>query len=124
MSTEINLFKHDQHAVSVPTGSAVFRDGEEGDHMFGVISGEIAIVKHGTLIERIGPGGIVGEMALVDHSPRSADAVAQQDSQLAVIDRRRFEHLVANHPTFALQVMAVMAERLRKKNEEQARPQG
>lgn len=118
MTTEINLFKHDQHAVAVPSGTAVFRDGEPGEHMFGVISGEIAIVKHGTLIERIGPGGIVGEMALVDHSPRSADAIAQQDTQLAVIDRRRFEHLVANHPTFALQVMSVMAERLRKTNED------
>ena len=120
MSTEINLFKHDQHPLDVPTGTAVFRDGDAGEHMFGVISGEIAIVKHGSLIERIGPGGIVGEMALVDHSPRSADAVAQQNTQLAVIDRRRFEHLVANHPTFALQVMSVMAERLRKKNEAQA----
>jgi len=121
VSTSINLFKFDQHPLAVPTGTAVFRDGDAGEHMYGVISGEIAIVKHGHLIERIGAGGIIGEMALVDHSPRSADAIAQQDSQLAVIDRQRFEHLVANHPTFALQVMSVMAERLRRKNEEQTR---
>jgi len=74
-------------------------------------------VKHGQLIERIGPGGIIGEMALVDQSPRSADAIAQQETALAVINRLRFEHLVANHPTFALQVMAVMADRLRRLNE-------
>jgi CRP-like cAMP-binding protein len=117
VAASINLFRSDAHPLVVPTGTAVFRDGETGDRMYGVISGEVAIVKHGQLIERIGPGGIIGEMALVDQSPRSADAVAQRETALAVIDRRRFEHLVANHPTFALQVMSVMAERLRKLNE-------
>lgn len=122
MSTAINLFRNDAHPMVVASGTAVFRDGDAGDHMYGVISGELAIVKHGQLIERIGPGGIVGEMALVDHSPRSADAIAQQETALAVIDQRRFEHLVTNHPTFALQVMGVMAERLRKLNESRTQP--
>lgn len=117
MTASINLFRNDAHPVVIAPGTAVFRDGEAGDRMYGVISGEVAIVKHGQLIERIGPGGIIGEMALVDQSPRSADAIAQQETALAVIDRLRFEHLVANHPTFALQVMAVMADRLRRLNE-------
>lgn len=122
MNTSINLFKNDAHPLIVDRGAAVFRDGETGDTMYGVIAGEVAVIKHGVLIERIGPGGIIGEMALVDQSPRSADAVAQEESHLAVIDRKRFEHLVTNHPAFALQVMAIMAERLRKKNEEETRP--
>jgi CRP-like cAMP-binding protein len=121
VTTSINLFRNDAHAFSVPPGTAVFRDGEAGDSMYGVIAGEIEIVKHGNLIETIGPGGIIGEMALVDHSPRSADAVARTEVRLARIDAPRFEHLVANHPTFALQVMSVMAERLRRVNEEPRR---
>jgi CRP-like cAMP-binding protein len=120
MSTRINLFHSDANPLVVPAGGVVFRDGESGEAMYGVISGEIAIVKHGALIERIGPGGIIGEMAIIDQSPRSADAVAQEETTLAVIDRRRFEHLVTSHPTFALQVMAVMAERLRRVNTHQA----
>jgi CRP/FNR family cyclic AMP-dependent transcriptional regulator len=118
VTTAINLFRSDTHPMLVSAGQAIFRDGEAGTTMFGVIEGEIAIGKHGMLLETIGPGGIIGEMALIDHSSRSADAVARTDAKLAVIDQTRFEHLVANHPTFALQVMRVMAERLRKTNEQ------
>ena len=114
MSTSINLFRNDTHAVSVSAGQWIFRDGDLGDRMFGVIEGEIAIGKHGLLLETIGPGGIIGEMAIIDHSPRSADAVARTDARLAVIDEKRFEHLITEHPTFALEVMRVMADRLRK----------
>jgi CRP-like cAMP-binding protein len=120
MPTSINLFRSDAHAIVVPEGTVLFRDGELGDEMYAVIDGEIEIVKHGRRIEAIGPGGIVGEMAVVDGSPRSADAIARLESRLSRIDRPRFEHLVANHPTFALQVMSVMAERLRKGNEDAA----
>jgi CRP/FNR family transcriptional regulator, cyclic AMP receptor protein len=52
-------------------------------------------------------------MALVDKSARSATATALEDCKLAVIDKRRFLFLVHETPTFALQVMASLAERLR-----------
>jgi CRP/FNR family transcriptional regulator, cyclic AMP receptor protein len=119
LATSINLFRNDAHAIVVPLGAALFRDGDAGDVMYGVIAGEIDIVKNDKVIETIGAGGIIGEMALVDGSCRSADAIARTESRLARVDRQRFEHLVANHPTFALQVMSVMAERLRRLNEAQ-----
>jgi len=122
VTTSINLFRNDANPIAVPAQSAVFRDGDAGDWMFGIIDGEIGIVKEGVLIETIGPGGIIGEMALIDNSARSADAVALTDARLSLIDKRRFEHLVANHPTFALQVMRVMAERLRRANEQRVPP--
>jgi CRP/FNR family cyclic AMP-dependent transcriptional regulator len=117
VSTSIHLFRNDSHAIDVPARTALFREGDAGDVMYGVVDGEIQIVRHGTVLETIGPGGIIGEMAVVDGSPRSADAITVTDVRLARIDRTRFEHLVANHPTFALSVMAIMAERLRQLNE-------
>jgi CRP-like cAMP-binding protein len=118
------MFRNDAHAVSVEPGQWIFRDGDPGDKMFGVIEGEIAIGKHGVLIETIGPGGIIGEMAIIDHSPRSADAVARTAAKLAVIDEKRFERLISDHPTFALEVMRVMAERLRKATADRAETHG
>jgi len=118
VSESINLFRNDSHPYAIAAGQVIFRDGDTGDVMFGVIEGEIAIVKHGTLVEIIGAGGIVGEMALIDHGPRSADAVARTDAKVALIDQDRFERLVSDHPTFALQVMRVMAERIRRANEQ------
>lgn len=54
---------------------------------------------------------------MIDDSPRSADAIALEDCKLAAIDTQRFEQLIQNTPKFALQVMCVMAERLRKATE-------
>ena len=116
MSHGIHLFDNDPRAVTAPAGSVLYRAGETGDNMVGVIDGEVDIIAEGTVIETIGAGGIIGEMALIDGSVRSASAVARTDVRLSIVDRDRFERLVSDHPTFALQVMRVMADRLRKAN--------
>jgi CRP-like cAMP-binding protein len=53
-------------------------------------------------------------MALIDRSPRSADAVAKTDCTLAVVTQRRFTFLVQETPFFAVDIMRVLAERLRR----------
>jgi CRP-like cAMP-binding protein len=120
MTHDIHLFDRDPHAVAVPAGSLLYRAGDAGDTMLGVIEGEIDIVAEGVVIETIGPGGIVGEMALIDGSVRSADAIARSDVRVSLIDREHFERLVSGHPTFALQVLGIMADRLRKANHRNA----
>jgi CRP-like cAMP-binding protein len=97
-------------------GEALFREGTPGTSMYLIRCGEVAIYVGGMPVERIGPGGIVGEMALIDDSPRSASAVALTDCELVPIDRKRFLFLVQETPFFALEVMRVMGERLRVMN--------
>ena len=53
-------------------------------------------------------------MALIDHAPRSASAIASADSRLAAIGEKRFTYLVQQTPYFALEIMHVLADRLRK----------
>ncbi len=60
---------------------------------------------------------MIGEMALIDHLPRSASARATTDAKLVPIDQRRFLFLVQETPFFAIHVMKVMADRLRRMNE-------
>ena len=114
---EINLFKHATDAVTMSAGAVLFRDGEPGDVMYAVIEGRVELTHKGVVLDDIGPGGVVGEMALIDHEARSATATAQTDVRVVRIDEVDFTHLVQDHPTFALQVMAVMAERIRKIND-------
>jgi len=52
-------------------------------------------------------------MALIDSGPRSATAIAATTAKLVAVDSKQFTFLVQEHPTFALQVMKIMAERLR-----------
>jgi len=65
------------------------------------------------VVERVGPGGVFGEMALVDQSPRSANAAAEADCALLAINRNVFLNLVKSDPNFGNSLLSAMAERLR-----------
>lgn len=103
-------------AEAYAAGQVVFRGGEAGDAMYGVRAGEVAIMLGGTEVEVVGPGGFFGEMALIDHGPRSAGAVAKTDAHLVRIDERRFQFMVQQTPFFALEVMRTIVRRLREMN--------
>jgi CRP-like cAMP-binding protein len=81
--------------------------------MYVVSEGRVAISIRGAVVERVGPGGVFGEMALVDQSPRAANAVAETDCVLLAINRLVFLNLVKANPTFGISLLAAMAERLR-----------
>jgi CRP/FNR family cyclic AMP-dependent transcriptional regulator len=81
--------------------------------MYVVKEGEVEVIVNGKVVDTIGPGGILGEMALIDKQPRSATATAKTDCKLVSVDEQRFQRLVQQTPHFAIQVMRVMAQRLR-----------
>jgi CRP/FNR family cyclic AMP-dependent transcriptional regulator len=114
--TDIHIFKSSPDAVEVAAGEILFSEGEAGDEMFAVVEGEVELTHQGRVIESVTAGGILGEMALIDTAPRSATATAQTSTRIVRIDQKRFTFLVHEHPTFALQVMRVMARRLRQAN--------
>jgi len=112
--TTIDLFQHAPDSVIFAAGHVIFREGEPGDVMYVVLEGEVEIVVQGRVIDTTGPGGIVGEMALIDARPRSATVRATTICKLVPVSQRRFTFLVQQTPFFALQVMQVMSERLRR----------
>jgi CRP/FNR family transcriptional regulator, cyclic AMP receptor protein len=107
------VFQNATSTRTVPAGETVFNEGDTGEEMYGIISGGIELRTSSGATFTLGPDDVFGEMALVDSSPRMATAVATTDTELAAIDRRRFLFLITETPTFALQVMAALAERLR-----------
>jgi CRP-like cAMP-binding protein len=114
-STVWGLFHNATDTRKVSAGTVIFTEGDPGAEMFGVVDGEVELRGSGGLLRRLEAHEVFGEMALVDDSPRSATAVAVADTTLAVIDRRRFLFLVQETPMFALEVMSVMAERIRQR---------
>jgi len=84
--------------------------------MYVLLEGEIEISLADYILETAGHGVLIGEMALIDDSPRTANAVAKAACRLAEIDRRRFHFLVQQHPHFATHVMKTLADRLRHMN--------
>jgi CRP-like cAMP-binding protein len=114
--TTINFLKREKEVRSFEAGQPIFSEGQPGDAMYAVVEGEVQIVLRGQVLETIGEGGIFGELALLDDQPRSASAIAGSNCKVAVIDPKRFGVLVQQAPYFAIEVMRVMAERLRRRS--------
>jgi CRP-like cAMP-binding protein len=108
-----DLFRNSKDFVSFSAGQTIFQEDEPGDVMYVVLEGAVDILINGKVINTVGPGGLLGELALIDTRPRSATAVAQTDCKLVPISAKRFAFLVQQTPNFALHVMRVMANRLR-----------
>jgi len=111
---DLSIFASELDAQSFPAGHRFFSAGDAGEMMFVVMAGEVEVVLRGKVLETVRRGGMFGEMALIDHRERSADAVAKSDVAVSTIDQRRFLYLVRHHPYFAIEVMKIMAERLRR----------
>ena len=110
---KFDMFRN-QECQTFAAGETIFRQGDPRTFMYVVNEGEVEIRLGNKLLEVVEAGGIFGEMAMIDGSPRTATATAQSDCKLFPIDEKRFEFLVQQTPYFALEVMRVLAARLRR----------
>ena len=116
MGVNLEMFKAEESARVCKAGEVIFRAFEMGSEMYVVLEGEVELAIGSNVVETLRPGELFGEMALIDQEPRVATATAKTACKLAVIPERRFLFLVQTAPHFALHIMKVMADRLRKMN--------
>ena len=103
--------------VTVDGGDFLFREGDPADALYILRTGVLRIVSGSIVYETVRPGGIVGEMGIVEQGGRrSASVIAGTRAELEKIDRSAFLTLIRSTPDFALEVMQVMARRLRVMN--------
>jgi CRP/FNR family transcriptional regulator, cyclic AMP receptor protein len=103
----------EQAVVRYERGKVIMVAGQTGNLMYVLIEGKVAISIRGAVVERVGPGGVFGEMALIDQSPRAANAAAESDCALLAVNRTVFLSLIKSNPTFGISLLSAMAERLR-----------
>ncbi|MFA7306322.1 MAG: cyclic nucleotide-binding domain-containing protein [Hyphomicrobium sp.] len=99
-------------------GEKIFLEDDAADAMYMVRSGRVDVITYGTVLENVRAGGIFGEMALIDDGRRSAAAMAAEPTEVVAIDKRAFLTIISNDPQFALRVMGLLANRLRRMNKE------
>jgi CRP/FNR family transcriptional regulator, cyclic AMP receptor protein len=112
--TKILLFQNSEDYEGFKAGETIYEEGEYGDFMYVIIDGEVEVWHDGAQIDTLSAGDIVGELALIDHKPRSTTVRAKTDAKMVSISQKRFLFLVEQTPFFALHVMQTLAERLRK----------
>lgn len=100
-----------QEPMRYERGKMIMQEGTAGALMYIVLDGRVAISIKGGIVGRAGPGGVFGEMALVDQSPRAASAIAETDCTLLAINRPTFLQLVKTSPAFGASLLAGLADR-------------
>ena len=118
MLRPVQTVKHYQRKPSpqiFAPGKVIFTEGDPGELMYGIISGEVEMCINGTFVETIKEGDIFGQGALVheDHK-RASTAIAKTLCQLAFLDRVHFLFAVQQTPMFALEVMRSYSDRFRR----------
>jgi len=104
----------DEQPVFYPERSSIVAEGQKGLRMYAVLEGTVRVLIGGRIVERLGPGGVFGEAALIDASAqRLASVLAETDCSLQPITREAFLSLVKMSPEFAQQMLTSLAERLR-----------
>ncbi len=119
----------DQFAQEFPAGTVLFREGDRGNVMYVVHSGEIELRRQigatgafpgsgERLIAVLTPGQFFGEMALLKDRPRSATAVVRHDARLLVIGATTLEAMLRARPEIALRIITTLTDRLESANQQ------
>lgn len=103
-------------------GSVVFVQGEPGERCFVIVSGTVKISAYHpdgreAVLAVLGPGDVLGELALFEQSPRSADAAVLEDAELLSIDAKSLSEAILAHPEIGLALLNVLGLRIRQTNE-------
>jgi CRP-like cAMP-binding protein len=106
--------------VDLPAGHVLMREGENGSQMFIIASGEARVEHGGRQIAVLGPGAVLGEMALVAEGPRVATATLTKPAHLFVLAHREFHSLMETQPSVRDCVLNEVARRLRELEPEKA----
>lgn len=96
----------------------LFNKGDEGEALFIINSGRVKIVtqdsqENEVVLNQVGAGEIIGEMALLDYEPRSAGVIALEETSLMEVSRDDFLEILADQPDLALTIIRSLISRLR-----------
>ena len=108
------LFSRESNPTRLAPGEVLFKAGDPGDAMYVVLDGTLDVRVEERVIDTATRGAIIGEMALIDESPRSATVLAREASTLVKVNSPRFQRLIQQNPFFAMHVMKVLADRVRR----------
>ena len=119
--TQTNISTDEIKTVHFEAGDILFEEGDTGFHFFIIQEGEVEVYKTGpageVVLAKIGPGGSLGEFAMLDRKPRSASARALTDLTTAKVSPEAYDRLLDELPDWAVSVMRALVERLRFTNE-------
>jgi CRP/FNR family transcriptional regulator, cyclic AMP receptor protein len=99
--------------LTLDEGKEFVTQGDVGREAFIIVEGSADVLRGGNKISTLGPGDCVGELALLDHGPRTATVVATSPLTVLVLGPREFSGLLDEVPTLNHKILAALASRIR-----------
>lgn len=114
---ELDRIMSQLEVVNMKSGEILFREGDAGEHMYIVVSGDLEILMapntdNELILNRVPPGEYIGEMSLVTGAPRTASVRAHGDVELLSMSRTQLMDLLQEHPKLASTMVHVLSHRL------------
>ncbi len=98
--------------TKIPAKKIITREGDSGGSMYVVLSGRVAVFVNKVMIDNVGPGGMIGEIALVDGASRAITTLAESDVTVLPVNHDDFLMMVKSSPRFAVTMLKSVADRL------------
>lgn len=107
---ELDTLSRHMNYMEILRGEYLFSEGDKGDYMCFVVRGLLDVLKKTTkgdfrVIARLGKGNTIGEMSIIDKSPRSASVVARQPTVAIILTKKGFDILTQKHPTLGVTLL-------------------
>jgi CRP-like cAMP-binding protein len=99
--------------LTIDQGKEFVTQGDVGREAFVIVEGTADVVRNGQTIAQLGPGECVGELALLDHGPRTASVIASTPLTVLVLGPREFLGVLDEVTTLSHKILAVLASRVR-----------
>jgi CRP-like cAMP-binding protein len=99
------------HELQLPAGHVLMREGEPGTTFYVIAEGTLRVERSGATVRSMTAGGFLGEIALLEHGPRTATATCVTDGRLLVIEHHEFDRLMQAFPHLHRRIEAAIARR-------------
>ncbi len=119
---ELELLATALRIQRLPKGAIVFQEGDPAHYLLVVATGRVKVVLMGRegqelILDRLGPGSILGELAVLDGAPRSATAITLEPTVFLELSRERLFDLIERHPRFSAKILSHLAKTTREATE-------
>jgi CRP-like cAMP-binding protein len=111
---DLQIVARHMEVVELPAGTEVVVEGTRGDAFYVLLRGSAVVRTGGRTVASLGGGDHFGELALLDHGPRTASIVLDADSTLGVLGSRIFRGIVRDVPELTDKLLSALAARLRR----------
>jgi CRP/FNR family cyclic AMP-dependent transcriptional regulator len=94
------------------TGATLVVEGQPGTNAFVILQGSCRVLRNGRRVGEVGPGGVIGELSMLNRGPRNATVIAESPLEVAMLERRDFLDLLEHSPSICHKLLVRLAARV------------